>query len=72
MINCLSYALRFWNTNKYYKILYNSDHVINVPINTNVLGFLDLKEFGEDYFLKAFDGLLNDSDKLILNKYLNK
>lgn len=31
-INCLSYALRFWKKNPLYRIWYNSDHCINIPM----------------------------------------
>lgn len=71
MTNCLSYALHFWNKNRHYKILYNSDHAINVPIETNVEGFLPLQSFGYDYFSKSFSGLLKNEDLELLREYLN-
>lgn len=67
-LNCLSYALIFWNDNPNYILLYNSNHVINVPAGTEVVGFLGLEEFGIDYFLSSFRELTK-TDKKLLNKY---
>ena len=47
MMNCLEYALEFWRGNKDYSILYNSDHVINVPEGIEVDGFMDIAWFWE-------------------------
>ena len=58
LINCLSYALRFWEENPKYKIYYNSDHVINLREQDDIdqkaeaLGLLAIEEFGYDYFNK--------------------
>ena len=54
MINCLEYALDFWNENKDYKIQYNSNHCINVPIGTKIYGFDSIEGFGFDYFESWF------------------
>lgn len=54
MINCLEYALDFWNENRDYKIQYNSNHCINVPIGTKVYGFDSIEGFGFDYFENWF------------------
>lgn len=66
-MNCLEYALSFWKANPDYIILYNSDHVINVPQGIEVYGFLGLDYFGEEYFIKAFH--LNEKYKKILLAY---
>ena len=53
-MNCLKYALNFWNEHRGYIILYNSDHVINVPVRTEVKGFLHLASFGEEHLINSF------------------
>ena len=68
-INCLSYALRFWNDSPHYRIWYNSDHAINLPLGSSATGFLPVEDFGLEYFKSAFNGLLSDSDLGLLNKY---
>mgnify|MGYP003482244471 CR=1 FL=1 len=69
--NCLSYALEFWSNNsKTYKMVYNSNHVINVPIDTDVKGFLDIKEFGYEHLVSSFKGLLSVKDEGLLIQYL--
>lgn len=72
MINCLSYALRFWNTNKKYRIYYNSDHCINLPIKDGheCCGFLPIEEYGYDYFKDWYiQGLIDISDLVLLHQY---
>ena len=54
MMNCLEYALEFWSSNKDYCILYNSDHVINVPEGIEVDGFLDISYYGREHIIKSF------------------
>lgn len=77
MINCLSYALRFWHKNKEYNIYYNSDHCINIP--SYVINpfpnkeFLPIEEFGYDYFSKWYDQeLITIKDLGLLNLYFIK
>ena len=67
-MNCLEYALNFWNDNKDYKLYYNSNHVINsdVPIGGN---FLLAEDFGYDYFINAFE--LDDKGIELLKQYFN-
>lgn len=68
-MNCLQFALSFWKDNPRYRLLYNSDHVINVPIGTDVAGFLELNDFGIDYFLSAFKESLSSEDICLLQEY---
>lgn len=68
-MNCLQYALNFWNRNKNYIILYNSDHVINVPPRTVVEGFLPLALFGEEHLIKSFK--LTKNYKRLLSLYFD-
>lgn len=53
-MNCLQYALKYWEKNPDCIILYNSDHVINVPPRTVVKGFLPLALFGEEHITISF------------------
>lgn len=70
MINCLEYALDFWNENNEYKIYYNSDHCINVPKNHEVHGFLPIESFGFGYFENWFiDKLIAKRTYKLLIKY---
>jgi hypothetical protein len=76
-INCLSYALRFWNEHPDYKIWYNSGHCINVPSYVSLAfygkhKFLPIEEFGFLYFERAFKDLISREDKELLKKYFNK
>ena len=54
MINCLEYALNYWNKNKNYKIYYNSDHCVNLPEGTKVSNFNPIEDFGLGYFEKWY------------------
>lgn len=71
MLNCLSYALRYWDLYPEYRLYYNSDHVINLPVNIYT-GFLPIEEFGYDYFFNWYKrGLINENDLVLLNKYFS-
>lgn len=70
MINCLAYALRFWELNPSYKLHYNSDHVVNSKINLEPT-YLPAEEFGYSYFQSAFNGLLDNYELELLKKYFN-
>lgn len=73
MINCLSYALRFWNLHPEYRLYYNSDHCVNLPIGAECTGFLPIEEFGYDYFFNWYKrGLINEEDLALLNRYFNR
>jgi hypothetical protein len=71
LLNCLSYALRFWNLHPKYKIYYNGDHVINSdePMTTP---FLPIGDFGYHHMLKSFVSVLTGEDVMLLNKYFNR
>lgn len=75
-MNCLAYALRFWKKEPKYRLFYNSDHVINLPLGKNsghvvyeATGFSPVEEYGYEYFSKAFDELLDEYEKKLLKKY---
>jgi hypothetical protein len=74
-INCLAYALRFWEHNPQYKLFYNSSHVINLPLENdyfeiaNIIGFLPAEDYGYDYFSSSFAGLLDKYEEDLLKKY---
>jgi len=70
-INCLSYALRYWNLYPEYRLYYNSYHVVNLPVNA-CIGFLPIEDFGYDYFFNWYKrGLINENDLVLLNKYFS-
>ena len=75
IINCLSYALRFWALHPEYVILYNEDHVINVPEGSYVINskprFLALETYGYSFLLRSFGNLLTEEDKCLLDNYLD-
>jgi len=77
-MNCLAYALRFWENNPHYKLYYNSDHVINLPNNTDdtilsiATNYLPAEGFGYGYFSSSFAGLLDSYEEELLKKYFNK
>lgn len=70
--NCLNYALRFWVKNNKYELYYNSDHVINLPSESLVRGFLRIEDYGYNYFVSAFKETLDDHHLKLLNKYFKK
>lgn len=71
-INCLSYALRYWNLYPEYRLYYNSYHVVNLPINA-CIGFLPIEDFGYDYFFSWYkNSLINEDDLVLLNRYFNR
>lgn len=72
MINCLSYALRYWNLYPEYRLYYNSYHVVNLPVNA-CIGFLPIEDFGYDYFFRWYeDKLIDNIDLALLNLYFQR
>lgn len=72
MINCLSYALRYWNLYPEYRLYYNSYHVVNLPVNA-CIGFLPIEDFGYDYFFNWYeDKLIDNIDLALLNLYFQR
>lgn len=75
MINCLAYALRFWERNPEYTLYYNSGHVINLDYYRSgadhYISFLPAEDFGYDYFSSAFEGLLDEYEQDLLKRYFN-
>ena len=72
LMNCLAYALRFWEKEPSYKLYYDSGHVINswaIPSSKN---WLPVEEYGYEYFKASFDGLLDEHETKLLNKYFHK
>ena len=74
IMNCLVYALRFWLLHPEYTIVYNQDHVINIPegsyIANSKMTFTPLEDESYSGLLKAFNDFLSDEDKAILDLYL--
>lgn len=76
MTNCLSYALHFWNIHRDYLIWYNSDHCINIPLDTKPYfefgrKYIPAHEFGIHYFQTAFKGLISEEDEKLLVEYFD-
>lgn len=71
MINCLSYALRFWDKHPKYKIYYNSDHCINSDRELGN-GWLEFHNYGLNHLQSSFRNLLMKNDVGLLMKYFNK
>jgi len=69
-MNCLAYALRFWDKHPHYKIYYNSDHAVN-SMNQIGGGYLPAEDYGYAYFNRAFNGLLSKDEQILLKKYFN-
>ena len=69
-MNCLQYALEFWDKVPRYRLFYNSEHVINLPPNSSAEGFLPITEFGYVYFSDWYrQGLIDDNALKLLIKY---
>lgn len=71
-MNCLGYALRFWERYPEYRLYYNSGHVINSPVLINKEAYLPAEDFGYDYFHSAFEGLIDSHEEDILKRYFGK
>lgn len=75
-INCLSYALRFWNECPEYEIYYDSGHCINLKSTDTITGkgmtFLKAEDYGYEYFVNAFLDQLTNNDLTLLKKYFKK
>jgi hypothetical protein len=72
-MNCLQYALEFWEKNPKYRLWYNSDHVINLPLGSTATGFSPIEDFGFDYFFKWYeDRLINEHGCNLLFDYFGK
>ena len=70
-MNCMEYALEFWQKEPNYLIYYNSDHAINLPKDTKISeNFLPLKSFGYEHILKSFE--LSENSKEILKLYFER
>lgn len=71
-MNCLSFALMFWEKDNDYRIWYNSCHCINLPNGSSAVGFLMAETFGYEHFLNTFNDTLSEEDKRRLKKYFRK
>lgn len=70
MINCLEYALLFWNKEPEYRIHYNSSHCINLPLHHHADGFQLIEEYGFNYFKGWYnEGLISSEAFELLKKY---
>lgn len=72
MINCLAYALRFWEQNPEYRLYYSSGHVVNAYETIKGSGYLAAEDFGYVYFVSSFEGLLDEYEQELLKKYFNR
>lgn len=75
--NCLGFALEFWQREVEYKIWYNSDHAINIDINTQVMfkgsrEFLPLETFGLEAVYNSHKANLNKDEVEILIEYYRR
>jgi hypothetical protein len=70
-MNCLAYALRFWEKNPKYKLYYRPGHVINSDVSIPGPDWLPAEEYGYCYFVSSFDGLLDEYEQKLLKKYFN-
>ena len=69
-MNCLQYALYFWDKNRKYRIFYDGDHVLNM---TEPAGkFIPLEDYGKDHILRSFRDTLYPIDFIRLNRYFTK
>lgn len=67
--NCLGYALRFWERQPQYRLYYNSSHVINSNVPITGEYWLPAEDYGLIYFKEAFNGLLDNHELKLLDKY---
>jgi len=72
MMNCLEYALLFWEKHPEYKIYYNSDHCVNAYEPISGSGYLPAESFGYCYFSGSFEGLLSEHARALLRKYFSE
>jgi hypothetical protein len=72
--NCLAYALRYWKAHPHYRLYYNSNHVVNLPVAVGekcAPTFLPAEAFGFGYFAGAFEGLLDEEEQALLQEYFH-
>lgn len=68
-MNCLQFALGFWDSNRDYDIFYDADHVINLRGVNLFCGYIPLSDYGYEHILKSFEGLLLSEDVDRLRRY---
>jgi len=68
-MNCLDYALAFWNKHPEYIVYYNADHCVNLPRGTDVQGFCPLEFYGYNHMNNTFKDVLSEEGKELLKKY---
>lgn len=69
-MNCLQFALLFWDKNPNYLIFYNGDHVINL---TEPIGnYIPIESYGYEHIRESFEKTLYPCDLVKLKRYFNK
>lgn len=71
-MNCLAYALRFWESNNKYKLFYNNNHVINSDTYITGDGWYRAEDYGYCYFSGAFEGMLDEHEQELLKQYFKQ
>jgi len=72
MMNCLAYALRFWEKNRKYNLFYNHDHVVNSDTDITGNGWAPAEDYGYCYFSGAFEGMLDEHEQELLKQYFKQ
>lgn len=68
-MNCLQFALLFWDEHPEYGIYYDGDHAINLREPTG--NFIPLENYGYEHILKSFGNTLYPVDRLKLKRYFD-
>ena len=79
-MNCLAYALEFWDNHPEYQIFYDGDHAVNLEVKLalpemellpKMIGMRPITEWKYDFIAKSFNGLLTKPQEKLLRKYYN-
>lgn len=71
-MNCLEYALEYWELDKGYVIFYDGNHCVNLPANAQVPSFIRLELYGYKFIKATFKDVLTSEGKARLKAYFLK
>lgn len=71
-MNCLQYALRFWEINNKYKIYYNGDHAVNSDEKIEGNNYALLSKYTLNDVLAEFKDLTPEDIEILKRYFTNE
>lgn len=77
LINCLAYALRYWDQHSNYRIYYDGCHMVNSKYELHdprypIPGWYEpMENAGYEYYRDVFGYMLDEYEHMLLKKYFN-